>query len=71
MNLSLKEEAREIMMPDWMPGSCRVRLHDMSAAGDIPGRVSAAHRTISAAIRPLPVPSAIRAGLPPVIFDDR
>ena len=41
MNLSLKEEAREIMMPDWMPGSCRVWLHDMSPAVDIPGRVSA------------------------------
>src|SRR5260370_16270448 len=41
MNLCLKEEACEIAMPDWTPGSRRVRLHDISPAGDIPGRVSA------------------------------
>ncbi len=41
MNLSLKEEACEIAMPDWMPGSRRVWLHDISPAGDIPGRASA------------------------------
>jgi hypothetical protein len=40
MNL-LNEEAYETAMPDWMPGSRRVRLHDISPAGDIPGRVSA------------------------------
>ncbi|SRR5260370_36489914 len=41
MNLCLKEEACEIAMPDWTPGSRRVRLHDISPAWDIPGRVSA------------------------------
>jgi hypothetical protein len=41
MNLSLKEEAFEILMPGWMPGSCRGWQHDIRPAGDIPGRVSA------------------------------
>src|SRR5260370_38552631 len=38
MDLSLKEEACEIMMPDWMPGSRRVWLHDGSPARDVAGR---------------------------------
>jgi hypothetical protein len=33
-----KEEACEIMMPDWMPGSCRVWPHDSSPARDVAGR---------------------------------
>jgi hypothetical protein len=41
MTLSLKEGAREIAMPDWTPGSRRVRLHDISPAWDTQGRVSA------------------------------
>ncbi len=41
MNLYPKEEACEIAMPGWTPGSRRVRLHDISPAGDITGRVSA------------------------------
>jgi len=41
MNLSLQEEACEIMMPGWMPGSCRVWLHDISPARDGASRVSA------------------------------
>jgi hypothetical protein len=38
MYLSAKDEACEIMMPDWMPGSRRVWLHDGSPARDVPGR---------------------------------
>jgi hypothetical protein len=41
MNLSLQEEAREIMMPDWMPRSCRVWLHDINPARDGASRASA------------------------------
>jgi hypothetical protein len=41
MNLSLQEEACEIMMPDWMPGSRRVWLHDINPARDGASRASA------------------------------
>jgi hypothetical protein len=40
MNLSPKEEACEIMMPDWPSGSRRVWLHDVSPARAMPGRAS-------------------------------
>jgi hypothetical protein len=36
-----KEAACEIAMPDWVPGSRRVWLHDISPAEDNLGRVSA------------------------------
>jgi len=38
MDLCLKEEPCEIMMPDRMPGSRRVWLHDGSPVRDVPGR---------------------------------
>jgi hypothetical protein len=47
MNLSLQEEACEIMMPDGMPGSCRVWLHDINPARD------GASRAIARVLRPV------------------
>ena len=49
MYLSAKDEACEIMMPDWMPGSCRVWLHDSSPARDVAGR-----DVVSGASEPVP-----------------
>jgi hypothetical protein len=43
-------------MPDWMPGSCRVWLHDGSPAGDVAGRdvVGGASEPAPLAGKPVP-----------------
>jgi hypothetical protein len=56
MNLSVEDEACEIMMPDWMPGSCRVWLHDSSPARNVAGRdlIGGASEPAPPAAKPVP-----------------